>query len=142
MRRPLFAGVALLAGLLLAVEGRTYVHGLTLVVRAADLHGPVRRVADADTVQISERLIRARIGDSWMNLRVYTPAVRPHQTVLLVSGLHPAGIDEPRLIGLARRLAPKANLRLVGPVKRLESRGVRTPAFSTLLRRVSSVSVR
>jgi dienelactone hydrolase len=114
MRRPLFAGVALLAGLLLAVEGRTYVHGLTLVVRAADLHGPVRRVADADTVEISERLIRARIGDSWMNLRVYTPAVRPHQTVLLVSGLHPAGIDEPRLIGLARRLA-EARVTVVTP---------------------------
>ena len=39
------------------ITARRYVHGFTLVVRAADLHGPVRRVADLDTVRISERIV-------------------------------------------------------------------------------------
>ena len=39
---------------------------------------------------------------------------RPRQTVLLVSGLHPAGIDEPRLTHLARTLA-ESNVLVVTP---------------------------
>jgi fermentation-respiration switch protein FrsA (DUF1100 family) len=46
--------------------------------------------------------------------RVYAPLRTAHQTVLLVSGLHPAGIDEPRLVTLARRLA-EANVIVVTP---------------------------
>ena len=37
--------------------------------------------------------------------RLYAPAGRPRRMVLLVPGFHPAGIDEPRLIALARELA-------------------------------------
>jgi len=47
---------------------------------------------------------------------VYVPAGqgRARQTVLLVSGLHPAGIDEPRLIHLSRTLA-ESNVLVVTP---------------------------
>jgi dienelactone hydrolase len=114
MRRWLFIGVTVVAILWLGITARRYVHGFTLVVRAADLHGPVRRVADLDTVLISERIVRARVKDTSIRARVYAPVGTARQTVLLVSGLHPAGIDEPRLIALARRLA-EANVTVVTP---------------------------
>lgn len=97
MRRWLIIGVAVVASLLVGIAARPYVHGFTLVVRAADLHGAVRRVADLDTVRIGERIVRAPLTDTSIRARVYAPIGTARQTVLLVSGLHPAGIDEPRL---------------------------------------------
>ena len=59
MRRWLFIGVAVVAILLGRNSPRdARSTGFTLVVRAADLHGPIRRVADLDTVRISERIVR------------------------------------------------------------------------------------
>lgn len=106
MRRAVLIAVVLLglAALGLAAARRD-LHGLTLVIRAADLRGPVRRLADLDAVAISERVVSARIPSGVIRTRVYTPLATPRQTVLVVSGLHPAGIDEPRLVFLARRLA-------------------------------------
>jgi hypothetical protein len=114
MRRSLFVGVAVLAILLVGSTARPYVHGFTLVVRAADQHGLVRHLADLDTVHIIERIVRARVDNTLLRVRVYTPVATARQTVLLVSGLHPAGIDEPRLVTLARRLA-EANVTVVTP---------------------------
>jgi hypothetical protein len=85
-----------------------------LVVRAADLHGPLRRIADLDTVRIGERTLRPQLKDTPIRARIYAPAGMARQTVLLVSGLHPAGIDEPRLVALARRLA-EADVIVVTP---------------------------
>jgi dienelactone hydrolase len=113
MRRWACIGAALLA-VLLCVTGRRYVHGLALVVRAADLQGPIRRVADLDTVRIAERIVHARVRDASMRARIYEPVAAASQTLLLVSGLHPAGIDEPRLIALSRRLA-ESNVTVVTP---------------------------
>lgn len=53
----------------------------------------------------TERLAQLRLQQDQVTARVYTPARRSRQTVLLVSGLHPAGIDEPRLVAFARELA-------------------------------------
>jgi dienelactone hydrolase len=114
MRRWLFIGIAVLAILLLGITARRYVHGFALVVRAADLHGPVRRVADLDAERISQRIVRVWLNDTSIRARVYAPVGTARQTVLLVSGLHPAGIDEPRLVALARRLA-EANVTVVTP---------------------------
>jgi hypothetical protein len=86
MRRWLFIGVAVVAIPLLGITARHHVHGFTLVVRAADLQGPVRRVADLDTVRITKRIVRARLKDTSMRARVYAPVGTAGQTVLLVSG--------------------------------------------------------
>ena len=93
---------------------RRDIQGLTLVVRAADLHGIARRLADVDTVAIRERLVEMPTHAGSLRARVYAPVGTARQTVLLVSGLHPAGIDEPRLTTLARRLA-EANVRVITP---------------------------
>jgi dienelactone hydrolase len=81
-----------------------YAHGVSLVIRGANLTGFVRTLADLDTVHHEERLVRipTRVGP--IRGRIYVPA-KSNQTVLVVAGLHPVGIDEPRLMALSRELA-------------------------------------
>ena len=113
-RRLALIGVGMIAVLLLGISARRDIHGLTLVVRAADLQGVGRRLADFDTVRIRERVVDVPMRARWMRARVYAPLGTARQTVLLVSGLHAAGIEEPRLLTLARRLA-EANVTVVTP---------------------------
>jgi dienelactone hydrolase len=82
-----------------------YVHGLSFVIRAADMHGTLRQVADYGVRGVAERELTIPALRGPLRARVYEPATRSHPTALLVSGLHPSGIDEPRLVRLARQLA-------------------------------------
>ncbi|MDO8794879.1 MAG: hypothetical protein Q7J25_09690 [Vicinamibacterales bacterium] len=112
-RRAIVAGSAI-ALVLFGVAARPYVLGLSLVVRAANLHGLARRAADLYTVAETERLVRVPVAHTSIRARVYAPSRTSRQTVLLVSGVHPAGIDEPRLMALARELA-RTNVTVVTP---------------------------
>jgi dienelactone hydrolase len=113
--RTAIVGVTMvaLAALLTPATWRTW-HGFTLVARAAAPHGVLRELAKLDRVAVEERLLVVPVGGASMRARAYVPATKPRQTLLLVSGLHPAGIDEPRLIHLARTLA-EANVLVVTP---------------------------
>jgi dienelactone hydrolase len=113
-RRLALIAAGLMAILLLAMPAHRDLHGLTLVVRAANLHGVARRLADVDTVRFRERAVDVPTRAGAIRARVYASVGTARQTVLLVSGLHPAGIDEPRLLTLARRLA-EANVTVVTP---------------------------
>ncbi len=93
---------------------RQDVHGWSLVFRASNQQGMLRRLADLDTVPIRERRIDIPVRGASLRARVYEPERAPRQTVLLVAGLHPAGIDEERLVDLARKLA-EAGVRVVTP---------------------------
>jgi dienelactone hydrolase len=84
---------------------RPYVHGLSFVIRAAGVEGTARRVADLDTRPEHEREITIPTDRGPVRARLYEPARSSHRTALLTSGLHPAGIDEPRLVDLARQLS-------------------------------------
>jgi fermentation-respiration switch protein FrsA (DUF1100 family) len=101
----LAATLAVIVAVLLAPWLYRNLRGLSLVVRGADFQGIARRAADLDTVPHGERLAAIPFGQNSMRARVYTPAGPSRQTVLLVSGLHAAGIDEPRLMALAGELA-------------------------------------
>jgi hypothetical protein len=84
MKRGLaLVGVGLIAILLVGMSAQRDIHGFTLVVRAADLHGVVRRLADLDSVRIRERLVDVPVGARSMRARVYAPFGTPRQTVLL-----------------------------------------------------------
>jgi dienelactone hydrolase len=107
-------GLVILAFLLSDLNAKPHVHAFSLFVRAADLQGSLRRVADLSTVPISERLVLVQVPDGSVRARIYAPLRTSRQTVLLVSGLHPAGIDEPRLIAFARELA-KTHVTVVTP---------------------------
>jgi len=113
-RRLAVVGIATLAILLTAIPVRRTLDGLALVVRAADFHGVMRRLADLNRVRIQERTVEIPVRDGTIAARLYAPVGKARQTVLLVSGLHPAGVDEPRLIAIARTLA-EASITVVTP---------------------------
>ena len=115
-RRIAIGAVAAMAlpALLMPATSRPF-HGFMLIARAVAPHGVVHGLARLDAVDVKERLIVAPVGGAPMQARAYVPAAgRPRQTVLLVSGVHPAGINEPRLIHLARVLA-ESNVLVVTP---------------------------
>jgi dienelactone hydrolase len=102
------AAASLLIVVLAAIFLPPYVHGLSFVIRAAGLQGAARKIASIDTVAISTRDIvipPSAPGERVLGARVYVPAGRSHRATLLVSGLHPSGINEPRLVALARAVA-------------------------------------
>lgn len=82
-----------------------FVHGLSFVIRAADMHGAARHIANLDTQRASERELTIATTRGPLHGRLYEPAGAVRRTVLLTSGLHPAGINEPRLVALARQLS-------------------------------------
>ena len=56
--RRLFALLLVMAALLgAAFITRPYIHGLSFVIRAAEMQGTARRVADLDTTRVTEREI-------------------------------------------------------------------------------------
>jgi dienelactone hydrolase len=94
--------IALAAASLIA---RPFVHGLTFVIRVAEMQGRVRQIADLDTRSTKEHDIAIPTVRGSMRARVYAPIGSHRRTSLLVSGLHPSGIAEPRLVRLARQLS-------------------------------------
>jgi dienelactone hydrolase len=83
---------------------RPYAHGLTFVIRVAELQGAARTIADLDRMGGQERDVAIPTPRGSLRARVYQPR-SPHRAALLTSGLHPSGIDEPRLVRLARQLS-------------------------------------
>jgi dienelactone hydrolase len=106
-----------------------FLRGLSFVIRAADMRGGVRRVAAIDTSPTIERALSIETRDGSIKARLYEPARGAGRLVLLTSGLHPAGIDEPRLVGLARELAA-SGLAVVTPDIRELSAFAITPAIT------------
>jgi dienelactone hydrolase len=70
------------------------------------MDGPVRRAAQWQTTAVTE-LPAAPIPwrGGTLRTRAYQPARATGRGIVLVPGVHAAGIDEPRLIGFARDLA-------------------------------------
>ena len=87
------------------VIARPYLHGLAFVVRAADMNGRIRRIADLDAVPVHTRELVIPTARGAMRARVYEPDGWHRRTALLTSGLHASGIDEPRLVRLANQIA-------------------------------------
>ena len=81
-----------------------YAEGASFVVRAAEMQGRLRTAADALTEEITERNIVLPIGNG-LGARIYEPVGGFRRAALLTSGIHPSGIDEPRLTALARQLS-------------------------------------
>jgi dienelactone hydrolase len=114
LRRMVLAAVA---ATLVTVAGTCAyddVRGLSLVIRRADVRGLARRLAETQTTTYVERLVSVPLAGGTVAARAYVPDGASNQTALLVSGLHPAGIDEPRLVALSRELA-KSRVTVVTP---------------------------
>ncbi len=105
--RARFVGAIALAILVaLAFAARFYLRGAAFVVQAAGIDGAARTatrwyatpVVSGDVVEIGWRGGRLRT-------RAYRPSRATDRPVLLVPGVHAAGIDEPRLVGFARDIS-------------------------------------
>ncbi len=86
---------------------RTYGRGAAFVVQAAGIQGIARIVAGWQTVPVSQTLTGSRVPWRGGSLKAYSyqPSRVRGRGVMLVPGVHAAGIDEPRLVGFARDLA-------------------------------------
>jgi hypothetical protein len=130
----LLAVLIVLAGV--ALVALPYAHGLSFVIRVADMQGTARRLADLDTRAVHERDIAIPTPSGSMRARVYEPEGRSKRTALLTSGLHVAGIDEPRLVRLARSLASN-QLTIVTPdIPELASFEI-SPSLTTAIERAA-----
>src|SRR6266498_1157152 len=131
-RRAVIVCVVLAALIFMA---RPYVHGLTFVIRVAEMQGAARRISDLDTIRGQERDITIPTARGPMRARVYEPR-SPHRAALLTSGLHPSGIDEPRLVRLARQLSA-AGVTIVTPDVPELSRFEITPEITNTIERAA-----
>ncbi|NTX35654.1 hypothetical protein HUA78_14495 [Myxococcus sp. CA033] len=104
-RRNLGLGlVVVLVGVVLV--GMDWLRGLSFVVRAAGMEGSVPEVVArwrTGPFEVSELTVPTRHGD--VRARLYRPREVRGRTVVLTSGVHADGIDEPRLVKLAKDLA-------------------------------------
>ena len=109
MRSPFrWSVVFVLAALvLLGVRAlaRPYVRATSLIVRTAGLSTQHPTVAALETQVIKESkgTVPSRHGE--LRARFYTPTLHVERAVLLTPGVNALGIDEPRLVALARNLA-------------------------------------
>jgi dienelactone hydrolase len=125
--------VALAAGWFVAMP---YVHGLSFVIRAADMQGTGRRLADLDTTAVESRDLEIPAPGGSLRARLYQPARSHRRAVLVTSGLHPTGIDEPRLVRLSRELAASGVAVVTPDIPEL-SRFEITPAITDSIERAA-----
>ncbi len=105
-----------------------YAEGASFVVRAANMQGPLRAAADFITEPATERDFVIPVGGG-LGARAYEPIGGFRRSALLTSGLHPSGIDEPRLVALARQLSA-SGIAVVTPDIPDLSRFAVTPAIT------------
>src|SRR5829696_7299718 len=105
-RRRIVAATAGIALLLVGYAGtQDYFEAAAFVVRAAGMAGTARRFAALEADAVTEAQVTIRWRDGELRGRTYTPANLSGRPILLVPGVHAAGIGEPRLINFAREIA-------------------------------------
>lgn len=82
-----------------------YVRAAAFVAQASGMTGVVASAAELEAGDVSERALRIPWREGELPGRWYEPATRDSVPVLLVPGVHASGIEEPRLVGVARDLA-------------------------------------
>jgi dienelactone hydrolase len=97
------AVVALAAALVIAAL--PFLDAAALILRAAGTTGPLGRMARWEAHTVSDAVERIPTRDGSLRARVFRPTRPVRRAVVLVSGVHPDGIGELRLVGLARDLA-------------------------------------
>lgn len=88
-----------------AIAAQDYIHGATFVIQAAGLNGVARDIAEWDSQAVSEHPVQIPWRGGELRGRLYRPRNPDGRPILLVPGVHAAGIDEPRLVGFAREIA-------------------------------------
>jgi dienelactone hydrolase len=97
------AALLVLAGAVVAAN--PYLRAASFVVQAAGIEGYARTASRLQTGEVDERALTIPWRGGQLRARLYTPRGRSDRTMLLVPGVHAAGVDEPRLVQFARDLA-------------------------------------
>jgi len=104
-RRTKAAGVIAAALLLGAWASNGYFRAAAFVVQASGMQGYARRAAAVETGDFDERALTIPWRGGQLRARLYVPHGASDRAMLLVPGVHAAGVDEPRLVQFARDLA-------------------------------------
>lgn len=106
MRRRTKAAGILAASLLVgAWASNGYLRAAAFVVQAAGMQGYARTAASLETGEFDERQLTIPWRGGELRARLYVPRGTSDRAMLLVPGVHAAGVDEPRLVQFARDLA-------------------------------------
>lgn len=97
--------IAIAAAVLVVAAVAPYWTTAMLITRAAAAPDWLLPIARWTARDVSDSIEHIPTRGGAIRARVFTPAGEPVRATLLVSGVHPDGIDEPRLISLARALA-------------------------------------
>jgi len=89
----------------LVVAARPYARGLSFVIRAADLQGAPRRLAERNSGAVRQREIEIPTAGPSLRARVYDPLAPRGRAALAVPPPGGAGIDGRQIVALARHLA-------------------------------------
>jgi dienelactone hydrolase len=82
-----------------------YLRAAAFVVQAAGMQGYARQAASLETGEFDERSLTIPWRGGKLRARLYTPRGGVDRAMVLVPGVHAAGVDEPRLVQFARDLA-------------------------------------
>jgi dienelactone hydrolase len=106
MRRRTKAAVIIAAALLLgAWASNGYLRAAAFVVQASGMQGFARTAAAVETGEFDERALTIPWRAGQLRARLYIPRGSSERAMVLVPGVHAAGVDEPRLVQFARDLA-------------------------------------
>ena len=104
-RRTKALGVIAAALLLGAWASNGYFRAAAFVVQASGIQGFVRKAAAVETGAFDERTLTIPWRGGQLRARLYIPRGTSDRAMVLVPGVHAAGVDEPRLVQFARDLA-------------------------------------
>jgi hypothetical protein len=82
-----------------------YLRAAAFVVQAAGMQGYARTASGFETGEFDERTLTVPWRGGQLRARLYIPRGASDRAMLLVPGVHAAGVDEPRLVQFARDLA-------------------------------------
>jgi dienelactone hydrolase len=99
------AGIIAAALLLGAWASNGYLRATAFVVQASGMQGFARAVAAVETGPFDEKTLTIPWRGGQLRARLYLPHGSSDRAMLLVPGVHAAGVDEPRLVQFARDLA-------------------------------------
>jgi dienelactone hydrolase len=106
LRKPaLFAVIAAVVAITGAMAATDYLRASEFVIRASGMQGLARTMADLRLQPVQDERFTLAWRGGALPARRYRPRSISDRPILLVPGVHAAGVDEPRLDGFARNLA-------------------------------------
>ena len=104
-RTKALTGVAVLVLIASLWAANDYLRAAAFVAQASGMAGPARTAARLQTNAFDEGPVTIAWRGGYLRGRLYLPRGGSDRAILLLPGLHPAGIAEPRLVQFARDLA-------------------------------------